>query len=497
MNFNNVRVTNRTEQTGSKEMLKIVQWRRALQYAAAFTAALTFLMAGTFASWTSPTLPKLEEVHSHIPITRDQGSWIVSLLGVGGILAPLPAGYLVNKYGRRPLLIFSALPFLLAWLLIIFARSAVDLMVSRTVCGLGAGIAFAVCPIYLGEIAEDSVRGILGTLMQLMMNLGSMFEYSLGPYVSYTTLGVLSSVFPVVFLVLMFFMPESPYFLLMQDRRDEAEIALMRLRGQTDRQHIQEELARIQNVLAEQMKEESRPRDLIATRGTRRALVIMIGLILIQQFGGIMAILSNAQDVFEITPGSSLSSSECAIVVGGIQTLASISTSSLVDRLGRRPLLLTSTFGCAASLVVMGAYQYIHLKTDMDTAAYDWLPLLCLVVFLVTYSLGIGPLPIAMMGEMFPSNVKGVALSIGAMLLSFCFVLVTKLYQVAVDGLGAYFTFWFFAGVSTVGIFFVFFLVPETKGKSLGNIVLELNGAKPEKHVGRTGDQQSVFTIST
>lgn len=260
---------------------------------------------------------------------------------------------------------------------------------------------------------------------------------------------------------------------------------------------LQEELARIQTALLQQMMEESRPRDLVATRGTRRALIVMIGLILIQQFGGFMAILSNAQDVFDITPGSSLTSSGSAIVVGGIQTLASVGSSSLVDRLGRRPLLLVSTFGCAATLAVMGAYQYIHLQTGADTAAYDWLPLVCLVVFLVSYCLGLGPLPIAMMGEMFPSNVKGLALSVGAMLLSLCFVLVTKLYQVAVDGLGANITFWFFAGVSAMGIVFVFFLAPETKGKSLENIVLEMDGAKSEKHAETpVPDQESVFTIS-
>lgn len=247
------------------------------------------------------------------------------------------------------------------------------------------------------------------------------------------------------------------------------------------------------------MKMTSRPRDLIATRGTRRALVIMVGLIFVQQFGGIMAILSNAQDIFDITPGSSLTSSESAIVVGAIQTLTTVGTSTLVDRLGRRPLLLASSFGCAACLAGMGAYQYIHLETGADTAAYDWLPLLCLVGFLVAYGLGIGPLPIVMMSEMFPSNVKGLALSVGATLLSLFFLIVTKLYQITVDGLGAYVTFWIFAGVSAAGTAFVFLFVPETRGKSLEDIVSELDEAKSHGEVeARTGrNQQVVFTVST
>ena len=260
---------------------------------------------------------------------------------------------------------------------------------------------------------------------------------------------------------------------------------------------LQEELAEIQTALLQQTQEKGRPRDLIATQGTRRALIVVIGLIFIQQFGGIMAILSNAQDVFEITPGNTITSSECVIVVGGIQVLVSIGTVLLVDRLGRRLLLLVSTSGCAIALAVMGAYQYVHLRTDVDTAAYDWLPLACVVVFLVSYYSGVGPLPIAMMGEMFPSNIKGLALSVGSMLLSLCFVIVTKVYQVAVDGLGPYVTFWFFAGVSATGIAFVFFLVPETKGKSLENIVTELNKTSRVKQAEKiTQNQPCVVTIS-
>ncbi|XP_069688588.1 facilitated trehalose transporter Tret1-like [Periplaneta americana] len=469
--------------------------RRRLQYAAGITATLTFLIVGCFGTWPSPNLPKLEAPDSPIPITRDEGSWIVSLVGVGAMMATMPAGYLVNKVGRKPLLVFLALPFLASWFLIIFARSVVELLVSRLITGFCVGVAFSVCPIYLGEIAEDSVRGLLGTLMQLMQNLGSLFGYALAPYVSYTMNGAVSTVFPLLLLVFMIFMPESPYFLIMKGRTDDAEIALMRLRGYNSRQSVQEELQRIRSVTEEQMKQRGRPRDLVATRGTRRALLVMIGLLFFQQFGGVTAILSNTQQIFDITPGSTLTSSESAIVVGVIQIIASLVTSSAVERLGRRPLLLTSALGCCVSLAVMGAYQFVNLRTSVDTTAFDWLPLTCLIVFLVTYCLGLGPLPIAMMGEIFPSNVKGLAISIGVMFVSACFVVVTKLYQVAIDGIGPYTTFWIFSIVSAFGFVFIYFIVPETKGKPLEYIIAELNGkSQVQKNVPAALD---VFTIST
>lgn len=470
--------------------------RRRLQYVAGITASLTFLIVGTFSSWPSPNLPKLEAPGSPIPITRDQGSWIVSLVGVGGMLATVPAGYLVNKLGRKPLLLFTAFPFLASWFLIIFARSFVELLISRLITGLSVGIVFGVCPIYLGEIAENEVRGLLGTLMQLLLNLGSLFGYAVAPYVSYTVNGAVSTVFPLLFLVLMFFMPESPYFLIMKGRTDDAEIALMRLRGYNSRQSVQEELQRIKSATEDQMKQRGRPRDLIATRGTRRALAVMFGLIFFQQFSGVMAILSNAQEIFDITPGSSLTSSQSAIVVGVIQIVASLATSSVVDRLGRRPLLLASSLGCSVSLAVMGAYQYVHLKTSLDTASFDWLPLTCLVVFLVTYCLGLGPLPISMLGEIFPSNVKGLAISIGVVVVNLSFVVVTKTYQIAVDSVGPHSTFWFFAIISALGVIFTYFVVPETKGKSLENIIAELNGQAESKAKEDVPVTLNVFTVS-
>lgn len=450
---------------------------RGIQFVAALSAASTFLILGTFATWPSPAYPKLKEALES-EVTSDEWAWVISISSIGGVITSIPAAHLANKLGRKPLLLGCAPFFLVSWLLIIFASSATELLLSRAIGGCGVGIVFSICPIYVAEIAEDKIRGILGTLMQLLMNIGSLLEYAVGPYVSYQSLGWLSGFFPLVFLVLMSFMPESPRYHCMKKKPDRAERALMRLRGAKEIQEIQEELDRMQKVVEEEMTNKGRPRDLIATRGTRRALLLLFGLIIIQQFGGIAAIMSNAQEIFRTSGGNVLDPSVCAIIIGAIQLIASVVTSFLVDRVGRRILLLVSTVGCGVSLFALATYQYLALKVGADTSSWDWLPLACLVMFLIMYCLGVGPLPIVYCGEIFPTNVRGLALSIGSISLALTCTIITKLYQVVADTMGIYVIFWFFSLISLAGTFFVYFLLLETKGKSFENIVAELNQDK-------------------
>ncbi|KAJ9581682.1 hypothetical protein L9F63_023146 [Diploptera punctata] len=465
---------------------------KGLQFLAAGSAALSFLIIGTFGVWPSPTHPKLKE-SMQTEVTSDEWAWVISVMGIGGVITPVPAAYFGNKLGRKVMLLACAPFFLVAWLLIIFASSATELLIARTIGGFGVGIVFSICPVYVAEIAEDKIRGILGTLMQLLMNIGTLVEFAVGPYVSYKTLGWVSGFFPLLFLVLMSFMPESPRYHCMKNKRDRAEASLLKLRGAKNCQDIKEELDQMQKVVEEEMTKKGRPRDLISTKGTRRALLLMLGLITVQQFGGNMAIMSNAQEIFRTSGGDALDPSISAIIMGIIQLVVSVVTSFLVDRLGRRILLLISTIGCATSLFTLGTYQYLTLKVGLDTSHWNWLPLFSLMMFLVSYCLGLGPLPIAYCGEIFSSNVRGLALSIASMMLSFSFIIVTKLYQVVADGAGVYVAFWFFGSISLAGTLFVYFLLLETKGKSLECIVAELNNTDKKL----TNESIAVYTIQS
>ena len=159
------------------------------------------------------------------------------------------------------------------------------------------------------------------------------------------------------------------------------------------------------------------------------------------------------------------------IIIITLQVVSGMITVTLADRCGRRPLLMTSTLGCSFSLCVLATYLYLP-----DVSGYEWTPLTCLVLFIIMLCLGLSPLTYVIIGEVFPSNVKDLAVSISIMTSAMCSAIVTKIMQIMGDSIGYYSPFWLFSAALVCGFFFVYFLVPETKGKRFETIISELSG---------------------
>lgn len=443
---------------------------RFLQIGAAVSASMAFTLAGLGVGWAAPTIPALMAEDSPIPMSADESSWMVAMLSVGCIVGVIPLAYFTNVVGRKTILILTAIPCIVAWLIIIFAASVEALYVARFLIGVEVIITFTITPIYLTEISEVKIRGILSSVAQLFFNIGALFEFSMGPYVSYTTLGISSAVFPIAFLVLMVWMPESPYFLLLKGRGSDAERSLMRLRGKTDRQHLQEELTEIRKVVDESLKMGTASvRDLFKKRGNRRALILTLSLVMLQQFCGQLAIVSYTTQILQRS-ASSLDAHISVIISGGIQTVASVAMSSLVDRVGRKPLLLSSTIGLGVSTLGLAIYFYFESKTDVDLSTVDWIPITCLVSYVSLFSLSLGVLPFTIMGEIFLPNVKGLAASLALLVHSISGVVVTKLFQILTDVTGPDSPFWLFSAYCFISAVFIAWYLPETKGKTFAEI---------------------------
>lgn len=215
---------------------------------------------------------------------------------------------------------------------------------------------------------------------------------------------------------------------------------------------------------------------LLRNRATLLAFVCSLGLMFFQQFSGINAVIFYTNNIFQ-SAGSKIDPSIATIIVGVVQTIATYISSLLVERAGRKILLLQSCIIMGLNLIVLGIYFKLQ-EDKYDVSAAGWVPLVCLVLFIVTFSLGFGPIPWMMMAELFPVEYRGTASGI-SVIMNWCLVFVVTLcFPLMKDAIGIYSCFWFFAGFMVVCTFFVFFLIPETKGKTVSQIQAILAGRK-------------------
>jgi len=422
-------------------------------------------------------LLELQSPNSTLPVTPEEGSWIGSLVAVGAIAGALPAGYFADRFGRKPVVLALSVPFLLSWIMITVANAVGILYVARLIAGFATGAFTVVAPMFIGEIAESSVRGALGSYFQVMLTVGILYTYVVGAIADYVWLGILSGIIPVVFFVTFLQVPESPTYLMKKHRNEDAQKALQYYRGSS--YNIWKELQDLDKDISETAQTKVSIRDLTSSKGTRRALIIALGLMIFQQLSGINAVIFYSGDIFKAA-GSTLDPKVSTIIVGVVQVVVTYISSAVVDRVGRKVLLLLSASIMGLCLAILGLY--FCFKKGGDVSGIGWLPLLCVTVYIVVFSLGFGPLPWLMMGEVFAPNVKGAASSIAVCTNWTLTFVVTFSFGKLVDGLGEDWTFWLFAITCGIATIFIYYLVPETKGKTLSEIQRILNGdSSPKK----------------
>ncbi|XP_073957216.1 facilitated trehalose transporter Tret1-like [Choristoneura fumiferana] len=439
------------------------KWR---EYVAALSATLITAAAGTTVGWTSPTLPILLAPDSPIETSRDQSSWIASIMILCSAVSPIPASYLADRIGTKKTLLLAAVPYIIGWVLVMFAGNIPTIYVSRLISGLGYGIAYTAAPMYLGEIASDEVRGAMTTLITVMSKFGILSQYAIGPYVSILGLASFNIAIPILFVVTFSTMPESPYYFLKSGQPDQAERSLKKLRG---RGYMRGELDSMTHLVNENMKDKSRWLDLLTVGGNRKGLIILYGIYFTQQFCGSTAIISYTQQIFGAAEGG-LGAKESCILFGAVQLLTSAISSQLVDRLGRKPLLLVSSCGVGLANIIIGAYFFMKQENSEYVVNIKFIPIVVIPIFIFSYTIGLATVPFAITSEIFPTNIKSkatCAIQIFVALMTFA---VTKLYQVVEDSLGLYVVFWAFGALSVAGVVFILVLLPETKGQSFAAI---------------------------
>ncbi|XP_031354420.1 facilitated trehalose transporter Tret1-like isoform X2 [Photinus pyralis] len=431
----------------------------------------------TFAActaWPSPSLPLLTSSNSPIGITlsHEEASWVAASLFLGIIPGSIIQGLLLDKLGPKGLLQLSSAVLFVPWIMIGFADSVPLLIAGRFISGLGCGITLSTTPIYICEIASNDIRGKLGVIAALITTCGGVLVFSVGPFVGYTALTMICGIFPIILGVSMTFAPESPYYLLKKGRQTDARTNLVRLCASSSNSD------RILGEMNETLRRDKADRSLIElllTPNFRRSLLVVLGAKSISEFSGGYAITAYMQTIMEVSQ-SNLSPQLSSVIYSLVQIPAMILSSILIDRLGRKPVFSISAFGACVSLLGEGTYFYLQGKVNLEAVAF--IPITCLTLYRVLVSFGLSHLPYFLTGELFNTETK----KVGGFIFGFYSGLVgflnSKLFSTITSAWGIYTSCWIFAGVCAVGVLFGLFFIPETKGKTLGDIQNSLSSTK-------------------
>ena len=410
----------------------------------------------------------------HFELSEFWKGWAMVSTTVGILVGVGIGGWLADAIGRRMSLIIAAILFAVSALGTAFPKTFVDWNVYRIIGGVGAGLAMMVSPMYIAEISPARRRGTLVTLNQLAIVLGAFLSAVAAYYISIWTdesnatawrwmLG--SECVPIIpFVIGLLFVPRSPRWLMQQNRLEEARAVLTRIDGP---EHADREL----NEINESLTAETGRFSELLEPGVRIALVIAVALAAYQQLCGQSSMIFYAPDLFVGAGEESKTAAIKSTVILRIwNTACTIFALMMVDRLGRRPLLLWGVTGMALAHFIYG-----FLFQFMDQ--YDLSPKsLLFAMFLgeAAYTVGLAPLGWLIMSEVFPTRIRARGMMVAVLVLQVMAGLVNWAFPVVKDrfsGLGLNGgIFWIFSFVCLTAILFIYKMVPETKGKSLEEI---------------------------
>ncbi|KAE9598109.1 hypothetical protein Lal_00004060 [Lupinus albus] len=421
-----------------------------------------------FGSSVGYSSPSQSGIMNDLNLTVPQYSIFGSILTIGAMIGAIASGKIADYAGRRVAMGFSQLFCILGWITIAFSEVAWWLYIGRLLVGCGIGLLSYVVPIYVAEITPKNLRGAFTAVHQLMISFGMSLTYLIGAYLDWRVVALIGTIPCLLQLLSLPFIPDSPRWLAKVGNMKDSDSALQRLRGRnTD---VYQEAAEIKEYTeALQRQKEASIIGLFQPQYLK-ALTVGVGLMILQQFGGINGIVFYANSIF-IAAGLSKSIGTIALVAVKIPmtTLGVL----LMDRSGRRPLLLVSAGGTCLGCFLTAISFFLQDLHKWNEAS----PVLALVgvlVYVGSFSLGIGPIPWVIMSEIFPINVKGSAGSFVTLVNWLCSWIVSYAFNFLMSWSSSG-TFILFSSICGFTVLFVAKLVPETKGRTLEEIQASLN----------------------
>ncbi|HEY1580224.1 MAG TPA: sugar porter family MFS transporter [Terracidiphilus sp.] len=396
---------------------------------------------------------------------------VVSVVLVGVMSGAIAGGGIADRVGRRSTLVWGGIIFLLGSLLALWSPNVLILIVARGLLGIAIGFTSVTAPVYVSELAPPQSRGRLIGLYQFALTIGIVLAdlagYWLAGQHAWRTMIGLGAVPAALFLALVFTLPESPRWLFAQNRVTEMESVLSSYTDASGARLLIEEIRAALAIPVEQRWSE------LWKPAVRTSLFIAVGFTLLQQVTGINTIIYYGPHIFALAGITSNKSAIFAtLLVGVTNMLATIIALVLVDRIGRKPLLYAGVGGMTVCLILL-AYSF-HAPNAFG-AAPGVVATICLMVYITCFAFSMGPIAWILVAEVFPLRVRGrgvAAASLGSGASNF---VVSMTFLSLIKAVGSSTTFLLYAGFCILTLLFVFFVVPETRGRGLETISSEAN----------------------
>ncbi|KAM0886439.1 hypothetical protein ACQ4PT_029687 [Festuca glaucescens] len=440
-----------------------------------------------------------------LKITDRQIEVLAGIINIFSLVGSLAAGRTSDWIGRRYTMVLAAVIFFAGALIMGLAPSYAVLMVGRFVAGVGVGYALMIAPVYTAEVAPTSARGLLTSFPEVFINTGVLLGYisnyafhSLPVHISWRAMFLAGAVPPVFLAIGVLAMPESPRWLVMQGRIDDARRVLQKT-SDTPEEAV-ERLADIKSAVGipEGISDDSDEvvaiarkskgadgkgvlRDLLLrpTPPVRRILIACLGLQFFQQASGIDSVVLYSPRVFQ-TAGikSDANSLGATISVGATKTLFILVATFLLDRVGRRPLLLTSAGGMVVSLLTLAsALHVISGRAPADGAtALSGVSIASVLTFVASFSIGMGPIAWVYSSEIFPLRLRAQGCALGTAMNRIMSGAITMSFYSLSDKITLAGSFYLYASVAAAGWVFMFCFLPETRGRSLEDTEMLFGG---------------------
>lgn len=450
-----------------------------------FPVSGTFCMAivGTGVAWPSPILIKMEHNETPFQLDTREVSWMVSLMFLGTMCSPLPTAYLMDRFGRKRVLLSLTWFPLVSWALIYLATSPLYLYVARLLAGLWAGVAQTILPVYVGEIAEPKIRGSLCTFNNLLVNSGVLFVYLFGPLVSYNALAIICGLMTVVYFCAFIVAPETPYYYVLHNREESAFKSLTWLRGNASGSEIEAELSGIVQGVHRQTEHKGSFREIFSDEGNRKGFIISEVYAILKRTSGSGVLQAYASITLPDLTFGVLNRNECVLIVGTVSLLSSVFSVFVAAYFNRRNLVTISCGISGATMVVVMLWFYLNDNTNVNVEKYGYAIFVSFIVYYSTFNFGLGPIGASIKGEMFSANVKALSSSLTTIMVSLTSFVLNKFYLIIAVAFGMYVNYLIFAVSCFAAIAFTWLYVPDTHGKTLEEIQSILNKNKKTSRV--------------